>query len=68
LKHQIPAFMSDFAPIFKDHEYVLEPDLTWWNPEVLYTLEQDQIGLITGQETPDSILQAMDAAWKQGPA
>jgi raffinose/stachyose/melibiose transport system substrate-binding protein len=68
LKGQIPAFMSDFAPIFNDHEYVPDPSLTWWNPSVWAALTTDGIGLLTGQETPDRILQAMDAAWKQGPA
>jgi raffinose/stachyose/melibiose transport system substrate-binding protein len=68
LKGQIPAFMSDFAPIFKNHEYVPAPSLTWWNPNVWGALITDGVGLITGQETPDSILQAMDAAWKQGPS
>jgi hypothetical protein len=47
---------------------VLNPSVTWWNPNVLLALFTDGIGLVTGQETPDSILQAMDAAWKQGPA
>jgi raffinose/stachyose/melibiose transport system substrate-binding protein len=56
------------AAVLKGDEWVPEPDLTWWNPDVLVTLETDAIGLVTGQETPDSILQAMDAAWKQGPS
>jgi raffinose/stachyose/melibiose transport system substrate-binding protein len=68
LKGQTPSFMSDFATIFKNHEYALEPDLTWWNPSVGFVLANDAIGLFTGQETPDSLLQAMDAAWKQGPS
>jgi raffinose/stachyose/melibiose transport system substrate-binding protein len=68
LKDQIPAFMSGFATIFTDHEYIPDPSLTWWNPDVWGALSTDAIGLITGQETPDSILQAMDAAWKQGPS
>jgi raffinose/stachyose/melibiose transport system substrate-binding protein len=68
LHDQVPAFISDFAPIFKNHEYVREPDLTWWNPNVGLVLGNDAIGLFTGQETPDSLLQAMDAAWKQGPS
>jgi raffinose/stachyose/melibiose transport system substrate-binding protein len=67
LKGQIPAFMSDFATIFKDHEYVVQPLLALGNANVGAALSTDGIGLITGQETPDSILQAMDAAWKQGP-
>ena len=68
LKQQIPSFMSAMAPVFKQHAYVVDPTQSWWNADVLYALEQDGIGLFTGQETPDSILQAMDAAWKQGPA
>jgi raffinose/stachyose/melibiose transport system substrate-binding protein len=68
LKHQLPSFMSALAPVFKQHAYVVDPTQSWWNADVLYALEQDGIGLFTGQETPDSILQAMDAAWKQGPS
>jgi raffinose/stachyose/melibiose transport system substrate-binding protein len=56
------------APALKGHEWVPEPDLTWWNPDVLVALETDAIGLVTGQETIDDILKAMDAAWKQGPS
>jgi raffinose/stachyose/melibiose transport system substrate-binding protein len=67
LKGQIPAFMSDFAPIVNDHEYVDDPSLTWWNPSVGGAFG-NAIGLITGQLTPDNLLQAMDAAWKQGPS
>jgi hypothetical protein len=51
LKDQTPAFMSDFATIFKDHAYVVEPGLTLGNQNVIGTLGADAIGLITGQET-----------------
>jgi raffinose/stachyose/melibiose transport system substrate-binding protein len=68
LKGQIPAFMSDFATVFKDKEYVVQPLVDLGNPNVLLALQQDGIGLITGQETIDQVLNAMDAAWKQGPA
>jgi raffinose/stachyose/melibiose transport system substrate-binding protein len=68
LKGEIPAFMSAVAPVFKQHAYVVDPTQSWWNPDVLYALETDVVGLFTGQETPDSILQAMDAAWNQGPS
>jgi raffinose/stachyose/melibiose transport system substrate-binding protein len=67
LKDEVPAFMSDFATIFNDHEYVAQPLLALGNANVVAALSNDGIGLITGQETPDSLLQAMDAAWKQGP-
>jgi raffinose/stachyose/melibiose transport system substrate-binding protein len=68
LKGQAPPFMSPLAPTLKAHEWVLNPSVTWWNGTVLLTLETDAIGLITGQETIDDVLKAMDAAWKQGPS
>jgi raffinose/stachyose/melibiose transport system substrate-binding protein len=68
LKGQAPPFMSPLAPVLKGHEWVLNPDVTWWNPSVLVALETDAIGLVTGQETIDEVLKAMDAAWKQGPS
>ncbi len=36
--------------------------------QVEAALQTAQIGLVTGQSTVDGILQAMDAAWKQGPS
>jgi len=68
LHAQVQPFMSSFAPIFADHEYVMNPDQTWWNPNVLLTLQQDEVGLLTGQSTVDGILSALDAAWQQGPS
>jgi hypothetical protein len=59
--------MSAFTPIFNRREYVLNPQQSWWNANVMLALEQDGIGLITGQESIDDVLNAMDAAWKQGP-
>jgi raffinose/stachyose/melibiose transport system substrate-binding protein len=67
LKGQIPSFMSAFTQVFKRREYVLNPQQSWWNANVMLALEQDGIGLITGQESIDDVLNAMDAAWKQGP-
>jgi raffinose/stachyose/melibiose transport system substrate-binding protein len=67
LKAQIPDFMSDFATVFKKHRYVIYPIASWWNASVLLALQQNQIGLITGQRSIDDVLHAMDAAWKQGP-
>jgi hypothetical protein len=60
--------MSDFGTIFNDHEYVVAPLGALGNANVAAVFAQDGIGLITGQLTPDSMLQAMDAAWKQGPS
>jgi raffinose/stachyose/melibiose transport system substrate-binding protein len=68
MKGQLPSFMSGFAPIVSGHQYVINPVETWWNPSVNSTLAQDGIGLLTGQESIDDVLNAMDAAWNQGPA
>jgi hypothetical protein len=46
----------------------MSPLQTWWNPNVGLALEQDGVGLLTGQSTVDGILAAMDAAWQQGPS
>ncbi len=67
LKGQLPAFMPAFKPVFADGAYTDAPGDGWWNPNVSLVLQQDGIGLITGQESIDDILNAMDAAWKQGP-
>jgi raffinose/stachyose/melibiose transport system substrate-binding protein len=68
LKNRLPSYMSAFAPVFSSGKYVVDPLATWWNPDVLNTLEQDQIGLVTGQETVDGLLSALDAAFKEGPS
>jgi raffinose/stachyose/melibiose transport system substrate-binding protein len=69
LKRQIPAYMSsDFATVLAQRRYRVTPLQNWWNAGVLLALQQNQIGLITGQRSIDDILKAMDAAWAQGPA
>jgi raffinose/stachyose/melibiose transport system substrate-binding protein len=68
LNDQLPPFMSSLAAPLAAHDYVLQPSASWWNGDIQAALQQQAIGLFTGQETPDSILRAMDAAWKQGPA
>jgi raffinose/stachyose/melibiose transport system substrate-binding protein len=67
LKGQLPAFMSSLRPVFAKKRYVLNPDQSWWNPDTLQALQDIQIGLITGQNSVDDVLKAMDAAWKLGP-
>jgi raffinose/stachyose/melibiose transport system substrate-binding protein len=67
LKKQLPAFMAPSAEVFADNEYVIAPNRFWWNPDVQAALQQYGVGLLTGQTTIDQVLQAMDAAWKQGP-
>ena len=60
--------MSAFAPLFAAHKYAVSPVTSWWNAGVTASLDQNAIGLLTGQTTIDDVLNAMDAAWKQGPA
>jgi raffinose/stachyose/melibiose transport system substrate-binding protein len=67
-KQQIPAFMSAIAPLLQQGRYFDYPLSTWWNASVGNVLEQDAVGLLTGQETVDGVLRAMDAAWRQGPS
>ena len=67
LKRRIPAFMSSMAPVFAKQAYVINPVASWWNGSTVLALQQNQIGLITGQRSIDDVLKAMDAAWKIGP-
>jgi raffinose/stachyose/melibiose transport system substrate-binding protein len=67
LKQELPSFAQPLAPVLAARAYVINPTQTWWNADVSLALQQDAIGLVTGQTTVDQVLQAMDAAWKQGP-
>src|SRR4029077_430704 len=64
LKGQIPSFMAPFASVFGDNEYVFGPV----GGNVFTALSTNGIGLVTGQRSIDDVLNAMDAAWKQGPS
>jgi raffinose/stachyose/melibiose transport system substrate-binding protein len=68
LKQELPSFMQPMASVLANHTYTIDPLQSWWNANVGLTLQTDAIGLVTGQLTVDQVLQAMDAAWKQGPA
>jgi raffinose/stachyose/melibiose transport system substrate-binding protein len=68
LRNELPSFMQPMASVFAAHAYAINPIFTWWNPDVGLVLQQDGIGLLTGQLTTDQLLRAMDAAWKQGPS
>jgi raffinose/stachyose/melibiose transport system substrate-binding protein len=68
LKQQVSGFMgSDIATMIEDRAWVVNPLETFWNASVLTVLQQDGAGLLTGQVSIDDFLNAMDAAWKQGP-
>jgi raffinose/stachyose/melibiose transport system substrate-binding protein len=68
LHRQFAGFMAADAPLLGAGRYLLSPHYFWWNPSVGLADEQDAIGLLTGQETIDDVLNAMDAAWRQGPS
>jgi raffinose/stachyose/melibiose transport system substrate-binding protein len=68
LKGQLPSYMSPLAPAIARGQYVIDPQIGWWNANVLVTLETDGIGLVTGQTTVDGLLSAMDSAFGQGPS
>jgi raffinose/stachyose/melibiose transport system substrate-binding protein len=68
LHGQLPPFMSAYSSVLSKKAYVVNPQQTWWNPGVLLALQQNQLGLLTGQRSIDDVLNAMDAAWKKGPA
>jgi raffinose/stachyose/melibiose transport system substrate-binding protein len=68
LHGQLPSYLASFAAAFASHEYAHGVEGSWWNPSVGMALNTDGVGLITGQATVDDVLNAMDAAWKQGPA
>jgi raffinose/stachyose/melibiose transport system substrate-binding protein len=65
--NQIPSDLSDYATAFAQHNYLVNPITNFWNAAVTVTLQQDAVGLLTGQQSVDDVLNAMDAAWKQGP-
>jgi raffinose/stachyose/melibiose transport system substrate-binding protein len=62
-----PSYLSSFKPLFKQHKYGINPIETWWNASVGDALTTYGTGLLTGQESVDDVLKAMDAAWKLGP-
>jgi raffinose/stachyose/melibiose transport system substrate-binding protein len=68
LKVQIPTFMSSLASVFAKQKYVINPYVSWWNASALLAMQQNQIGVITGQRSIDDVLKAMDAAWQLGPS
>ena len=68
LKLQLPDFMADDVSVVKQRKYVVAPIGGWWNGFVSASLQETQIGLITGQRSVDDVLHGMDAAWNKGPA
>jgi raffinose/stachyose/melibiose transport system substrate-binding protein len=67
LKAEPPRFMSSLAAPLAANDYRFQASTTCWNAGIQAALEQQALGLFTGQSSIDGILAAMDAAWKQGP-
>ena len=67
LKAEPPPFMSSLAAPLAANDYRFQASTTWWNADIQAALEQQALGVFTGQSTIDGILAAMDAAWKLGP-
>ena len=68
LKRDLPGFMASFRMVLAKKQYVINPYVSWWNDTTLKAMQDNQIGLITGQRSIDDVLKSMDAAWQQGPS
>jgi raffinose/stachyose/melibiose transport system substrate-binding protein len=64
---RLPKYLSSFVPLYKQGRYAVNPIETWWNAGVGNALTTYGTGLLTGQNTVDDVLKAMDVAWKLGP-
>lgn len=56
---------KNVGDLIKDGKYSPLPNIEWPNSAVYDALATGVQGIITGQKTPDQVLQAMDAAWGQ---
>jgi raffinose/stachyose/melibiose transport system substrate-binding protein len=56
---------KNVGDLIKDGKYGPLPNSQWPNSAVYDALATGVQGIITGQKTPDQVLQAMDAAWGQ---
>ena len=66
-KGTFPSYLASFVPLYKQGRYGINPIETWWNASVGNALTTNATGLLTGQQSIDDVLTAMDAAWKLGP-
>ena len=66
LHGQVPSLMTNESSVVKGGRYVISPVETWWNARVTLAMGLNQMGVITGQRSIDDVLNAMDAAWKEG--
>jgi raffinose/stachyose/melibiose transport system substrate-binding protein len=66
LHGEVPSLMANESSVVKGRRYVISPVETWWNAQVTLAMQLNQMGVITGQRSIDDVLNAMDAAWKEG--
>lgn len=61
--NSVPATYEPMADLLSNDQYGPLPVSTWPNPAVYDVLGAGVQGLLTGQKTPEQVLQEMDAAW-----
>jgi raffinose/stachyose/melibiose transport system substrate-binding protein len=66
LHAEVTSLMANESSVIKARRYVISPVETWWNAKVTLVMQLNQMGVITGQRSIDDVLNAMDAAWKEG--
>ena len=67
-KSDLPGFMSSMQTVFAKKRYMINPIANWWNDATLKAMQDNWIGLITGQRSIDDVLKSMDSAWQQVPS
>lgn len=60
---QLPPPYAPIAPFLGDGRYVPLPNAGWENPEVYNAFGMGIQGILSGQATPEQVLQSMDDAW-----
>jgi hypothetical protein len=60
--------MASMRSVFAAGKYIIQPSAAWWNQGVFRALQENGIGLVTGQRSVEAVLNAMDAAWQKGPS
>jgi len=61
----LPVQYAPIATLLADNDYPPVPNTQWSNAAVNDTLGSAVQGLLTGQLTPDQVLQRLDEAWDQ---
>jgi raffinose/stachyose/melibiose transport system substrate-binding protein len=62
MAHKVPAAYKPLGSYLEDGKYLPMPSLGW-SPGAFEALGKNLTGLLTGQVSPDQVLQAVDQAW-----